>query len=156
MRCYSVAFQVALAVAFGLGLDPAFAHLVNTNVGEFYAGMLHPLTSAEHLLPAVALALFAGRCGLLPCPSAFVLLLTAVSLQRTGFGLLLVLAFSLGLAGVLTGVGLLFIKGSQLLQNAPGAAAVSRYIPAVSALVMLIIGVGITVEAVWRLASCTS
>jgi nickel/cobalt transporter (NicO) family protein len=86
--------------------------------------------------------------GLLPCPSAFVLLLTAVSLQRTGFGLLLVLAFSLGLAGVLTGVGLLFIKGSQLLQNAPRAATVSRYIPAVSALMMLIIGVGITVEAV--------
>ncbi len=86
--------------------------------------------------------------GLLPCPSAFVLLLTAVSLQRTGFGLLLVLAFSLGLAGVLTGVGLLFIKGSQLLQNAPRAVTVSRYIPAVSALMMLIIGVGITVEAV--------
>ena len=34
-----------------------WAHLVNANVGEFYAGMLHPLTSAEHLLPTLALAL---------------------------------------------------------------------------------------------------
>jgi hypothetical protein len=37
-----------------------------------------------------------------------------------------------------------------------GAAAVSRDIPAASALVLLIIGVGLTVEAVWRLAFCTS
>ena len=41
----------------------ALAHLVNTNVGEFYAGMLHPLTSAEHLLPTLALALLAVQCG---------------------------------------------------------------------------------------------
>jgi ABC-type nickel/cobalt efflux system permease component RcnA len=90
--------------------------------------------------------------GLLPCPSALVLLLTAISLQRTGFGLLLLIAFSLGLGGVLTGVGLLFLKGSQLLQDAPRVAAVSRYVPAVSAMVILILGVGITVEAIWRLA----
>ena len=91
--------------------------------------------------------------GLLPCPSALVLLLTAMSLQRTGLGLLLLIAFSLGLAGVLTGVGLLFLKGSQLLQDAPGVAAMSRYVPSVSAVVILLLGVGITVEAVWRLAS---
>jgi nickel/cobalt exporter len=91
--------------------------------------------------------------GLLPCPSALVLLLTAMSLQRTGFGLLLLIAFSLGLASVLTGVGLLFLKGSQLLRNVPGVTAMSRYIPAVSAVVILILGVGITVEAIWRLAS---
>ena len=57
------------------------------------------------------------------------------------------------MAGVLTGVGLLFLKGSQLLQASPRVAAMSRYIPAVSAVVILILGVGITVEAVWRLAS---
>ena len=41
----------------------ASAHLVNTDVGEFYAGMLHPLTSAEHQLPILALALLASQCG---------------------------------------------------------------------------------------------
>ena len=41
----------------------AWAHLVNTRVREFYAGMLHPLTSLEHLLPAVALALLVSQCG---------------------------------------------------------------------------------------------
>src|SRR5205823_4957518 len=42
--------------------------------------------------------------GLLPCPSALVVLLAAISLHRVGFGLLLVLAFSLGLAAAITGV----------------------------------------------------
>jgi nickel/cobalt transporter (NicO) family protein len=91
--------------------------------------------------------------GLLPCPSALVLLLTTIAFQRTGLGLLLLIAFSLGLASVLTGVGWLFLKGRQLLRDAPGVATASRYIPAVSALVILILGVGITVEALWRLAS---
>jgi nickel/cobalt transporter (NicO) family protein len=39
----------------------ASAHLVNTDVGEFYAGMMHPLTSAEHLLPILVLALLASQ-----------------------------------------------------------------------------------------------
>jgi len=42
---------------------PAQAHLVNTKVGPFYAGMMHPLTSLEHLLPMLALALFASSYG---------------------------------------------------------------------------------------------
>src|SRR5205085_11155238 len=47
--------------------------------------------------------------GLLPCPSALVVLLSAISLHRVGYGLLLVVAFSFGLACTLTGVGLLFV-----------------------------------------------
>lgn len=41
----------------------AFAHLVNSSVGEFYSGMLHPVTSPEHLLLLAALALLASQCG---------------------------------------------------------------------------------------------
>lgn len=85
--------------------------------------------------------------GLLPCPSALVLLLTAISLERTGLGILLVIAFSFGLAGVLTVVGLLFIKGSRLLHGVPGTNVVRRYAPAFSAFVIFIIGVLITVNA---------
>ena len=50
-------------VLLGLIPHPALAHLVNTQVGEFYAGMMHPLTSAEHLLPTLALALLASQMG---------------------------------------------------------------------------------------------
>lgn len=47
--------------------------------------------------------------GLLPCPSALVLMLSAISLNRIGYGLVLTLVFSFGLAATLTGVGLAFL-----------------------------------------------
>ena len=89
--------------------------------------------------------------GLLPCPSALVLLVTAVSINRTALGMVLVVAFSLGLAGVLTTVGLLFVKGGQLVQRAPGVATWGQLMPAGSAIVIMAIGVCLTAEAVSRL-----
>lgn len=91
--------------------------------------------------------------GLLPCPSALVLLLAAVSIQRTGFGMILVLAFSLGLAGVLTTVGLLFVKGRRLLRRTPAATAMARYVPTASAVVIMIIGLVITGRAITQILS---
>jgi hydrogenase/urease accessory protein HupE len=52
---YPAAFKMGLAFTFGMIPIPAFAHLVNTKVGEFYAGMLHPLTSVKHPFPSPAL-----------------------------------------------------------------------------------------------------
>jgi hydrogenase/urease accessory protein HupE len=46
--------KMGLALTFMIP-TPAFAHLVNTKVGEFYAGMRHPLTSVELLFPSPAL-----------------------------------------------------------------------------------------------------
>jgi nickel/cobalt exporter len=88
--------------------------------------------------------------GLLPCPSALVRLLAAVSLHRIGFGLTLVTAFSLGLAGVLTVVGLLFIKGSHLINKNPSLSAVGRLLPSMSALIICFLGGSITWSAVSR------
>ncbi|MDZ8228206.1 hypothetical protein [Nostoc sp. ChiVER01] len=44
--------------------------------------------------------------GLVPCPSALVLLLSAIALHQTAYGLILVCAFSVGLAVVLVTIGL--------------------------------------------------
>jgi urease accessory protein len=41
----------------------AEAHLVNTDLGPFYGGLVHPLTALEHLLPLMALGLLAGQQG---------------------------------------------------------------------------------------------
>ena len=89
--------------------------------------------------------------GLLPCPSALVLLLTAVSLNRVALGMVLVVAFSLGLAGVLTMVGLLFVKGSRVVQQLPWVGAWGSLLPTASALVIMLIGLWLTAEAVLRL-----
>ena len=73
--------------------------------------------------------------GLPPCPSALLALLGAVAVGRAGFGLLVV-AFSLGLAATLTGVGLLFLYAGRFLKRreSPGdGPASSRFAPAPAA-----------------------
>ena len=85
--------------------------------------------------------------GILPCPSALVVLLAAISLQRIAFGMILIFAFSIGLAAVLTAIGLLFVKARQLLDRVPTAGPVMKILPAASAFVIMILGTGITVSA---------
>jgi nickel/cobalt transporter (NicO) family protein len=65
--------------------------------------------------------------------------------------MVLVVAFSLGLAGVLTTVGLLFVKGSRLVQRLPRVTTWGQLLPAASALVIMVIGLWLTAEAVSRL-----
>ena len=86
--------------------------------------------------------------GLLPCPSALILLLSAVALQKVGFGLILIMAFSIGLAGVLTGIGLAMVYASKLFSRLPSQqAGLLKLLPAASALFITIAGIGITVKA---------
>ena len=79
------------------------------------------------------------------------LLLTAVSLNRAALGMVLVVAFSLGLAGVLTMVGLLFVKGSRVFQRLPWVGVWGSLLPPASALIIMMIGLWLTMDAVLRL-----
>jgi nickel/cobalt transporter (NicO) family protein len=81
--------------------------------------------------------------GLVPCPAALVLLLGAVSLDRLGFGMVLVLAFSAGLAVVLTGIGLLMIYARKLFERFSFEAKVPRLVPVASASIITLAGIGI-------------
>jgi ABC-type nickel/cobalt efflux system permease component RcnA len=85
--------------------------------------------------------------GLVPCPAALVLLLGAISLDRLGFGMVLVLAFSAGLAVVLTGIGLLMIYARKLFERFSFEARVPRLLPIVSASVITLAGLGIALGA---------
>ena len=85
--------------------------------------------------------------GILPCPDALIVLLSAVALGRVAFGLVLVLAFSMGLAAALSGVGLLFVYAGRLFQLSSKPGKLLRLLPAASALVIAAAGVGITVAA---------
>jgi ABC-type nickel/cobalt efflux system permease component RcnA len=85
--------------------------------------------------------------GLVPCPAALVLLLGAISLDRLGFGMVLVLAFSAGLAVVLTGIGLLMIYARKLFERFSFEARVPRLLPVVSASIITLAGVGIALGA---------
>ncbi|HEY3137618.1 MAG TPA: sulfite exporter TauE/SafE family protein [Blastocatellia bacterium] len=85
--------------------------------------------------------------GLLPCPSALVVLLSAISLHRVGYGLILVIAFSLGLATTLTAVGLAFVYAGRLIKRPVASSRLVRVLPVVSALVIACAGAAICYEA---------
>lgn len=84
--------------------------------------------------------------GLVPCPSALVLLLSSVALGRVALGLTLLAAFSAGLAVVLTSVGLIVLYARRLLPDRRKAAAsvAFRYLPVISAAIIVCIGVLMT------------
>lgn len=84
-------------------------------------------------------------------------MLGAIALNRVGFGLLLILVFSAGLAGTLTAIGLVMVRardvierlssGGKLLGRIPINHGVVRVLPAVSALFIVLAGLGITLTA---------
>ncbi len=87
--------------------------------------------------------------GLLPCPSALVVLLSAISLHRVGYGLLLVMAFSVGLASTLTVVGLAFVyAGRWLKRDNTAVNRLTRILPVLSSFVIACAGAFICVEAI--------
>ena len=86
--------------------------------------------------------------GLVPCPSALVVLLSAIALHRVAFGLLLIVAFSLGLAAVLVGIGLLLVYARTLFQRVNiGGRFAPRLIPVASALLIVATGVALILQA---------
>lgn len=84
--------------------------------------------------------------GLVPCPSGLVILLSSIAIGRVGLGILLLVGFSAGLAAVLTAIGLLVVYAKSWLPDAEAAAAspAFRYIPIVSAAVVVVLGILMT------------
>ena len=88
--------------------------------------------------------------GLLPCPTALVVLLAAISLHRVAFGLVLIVAFSIGLASVISAIGLIAIGARSTFKRVSFEGRFVRALPAVSALLVLGIGVVMTLRALAR------
>jgi ABC-type nickel/cobalt efflux system permease component RcnA len=75
-----------------------------------------------------------------PCPAALVVLLTALTLHQVGYGLIVIVAFSTGLASVLTGLGIALVHGAAWVSERPRFAVLVGYGPLVSAAVIACIG----------------
>jgi ABC-type nickel/cobalt efflux system permease component RcnA len=84
--------------------------------------------------------------GLVPCPSALVLLLFAISVGRVGLGLVLLAAFSLGLACVLMAIGMLVLYAKNWLPDSATTTRhpVFRLVPVLSAAVIVCLGLALT------------
>ncbi len=126
----------------------------------------HRVGSHSHAMPGadgeavtwrrlVGLGIFGG---MIPCPSAIVVMLSAIALHRVGFGLVLIVAFSFGLAAVLTGIGFAVVWAQRvpLLQRlmdgadrSTGAAAIIvRGLPIAAAALVCVVGVVLVTRAV--------
>ncbi|HXA03600.1 MAG TPA: hypothetical protein VNY30_02130, partial [Bryobacteraceae bacterium] len=84
--------------------------------------------------------------GLVPCPSALVLLLSSVALGRVGLGMILLLSFSAGLAVVLMSIGILVLYAKHWLPDSERTARhpAFRLIPVFSAAIVMCIGLVMT------------
>lgn len=90
----------------------------------------------------------------MPSPSALLVLLGAIALGRTWFGLLLVVAYGLGMAAMLTGAGLLLVRARNLFDRrragrapSPRLLAVGRLIPLATSAVIVVAGLTVAARA---------
>jgi len=98
---------------------------------------------------------FAG--GLVPNPSALVVLLGAIALGRTWFGLLLVVAYGVGMAVTLTSAGLLLVRARGLLDRFSWSSPTgritrfTRFLPLVTASIIIAAGAFLAANAIAKL-----
>jgi nickel/cobalt transporter (NicO) family protein len=85
--------------------------------------------------------------GLVPCPSAMVLLLAAVALNKTAYGMLLVVVFSVGLALTLTAVGLMFLYARNRFSKPSSGGRWRHWLPVMSAGTITVLGAALCVGA---------
>jgi nickel/cobalt transporter (NicO) family protein len=93
-----------------------------------------------------------ASAGLLPCPSALVVLLAALAQHQVPLGLGLIVVFSLGLAATLTGLGLVVVYAQRLTAKLRVPGRVVGVLPALSSLAIVAIGIVMTAKALPQVA----
>ena len=88
-----------------------------------------------------------ASAGLIPCPSALVVLLGAIAQHQVALGLLLIVAFSAGLAATLTALGIAVVHASRLTARVRPASRLVTVLPAASAAVIVAAGALLTMRA---------
>lgn len=85
--------------------------------------------------------------GIVPCPSALVVLLSAIAFHQVGFGLVLILAFSAGLAATLVAIGLLMVYLGGMMARFNHFGPLRRLLPVLSAAGVTLLGGAIAIGA---------
>ena len=86
--------------------------------------------------------------GIVPCPAALVVLLGALAIHRIAFGMFLIVAFSVGLAGVLVSFGLAMVYARRFINRFESRGPLTeRWLPLASSAVITVIGVTIAIQS---------
>jgi ABC-type nickel/cobalt efflux system permease component RcnA len=124
------------------------SHAPGESHSHWFSAPTERATAVDRPLSLRELCMLGITGGIVPCPAALVVLLSAFSLHRIGFGLFLITAFSFGLAAVLVIVGLTMVYAKRAISSrvSSGSAAL-RYLPFLSSAFMVAIGIGIAASA---------
>ncbi|MBC8458334.1 MAG: sulfite exporter TauE/SafE family protein, partial [Deltaproteobacteria bacterium] len=85
--------------------------------------------------------------GIVPCPDALIVLLLAVAVHRIAFGLIIIGAFSVGLAAVLVTIGILIVVAKPLIDRFTGAGVWMQRLPVISAVIIIVLGFAIALKS---------
>jgi nickel/cobalt transporter (NicO) family protein len=112
---------------------------------------LHALPDDVPPLSRRGLVLLGASGGLLPSPSAFLVLSTGLFAGRAGFALVLVAAFSVGLAATITAIGIAIVRGrdlalARLVEASRRTRALLAAVPLASAALICLVGVVLVVR----------
>ena len=86
--------------------------------------------------------------GIVPCVDALIGLLFAISLNKLVWGLIILSAFSLGLAAVLVAIGILMVMAKPLMQRFTGEGVWLQRLPIFSAAVVILLGAVLVFKAI--------
>jgi len=89
-----------------------------------------------------------ASAGVIPYPSAVVVLLVALSQPQVALGFVLITAFSVCLAATITGIGLAVVYARSLTARLGVGGRLTTVLPSVSALVIVVVGCVLTARAV--------
>jgi nickel/cobalt transporter (NicO) family protein len=134
--------------------DHGHAHHPDHHPGAFVHTHTHNGHTHSHEMPASRITLgsliaLGASGGLVPCPSALILLLSAIALGHAALGLFLLVGFSAGLALVLMAIGALVLYARHLLPKSESAGQhpAFRLVPVFSAVVVVVLGLLMTLTA---------
>jgi nickel/cobalt exporter len=153
-RVYPWLGLVSGLIAFALGASLLVARLGSwsgTHGGPDHhhpsadgtAGHGHPHQAPPEVLTRRSLTAIAVAGGMLPSPTALVVLLAAVALDRIAYGLALIGAFSLGLATALVVVGLVALRARDVVAGKMSGKT-ARVVPVFSAASIALLGLVLT------------
>jgi ABC-type nickel/cobalt efflux system permease component RcnA len=116
--------------------------VTTTSTGGAAAPAVKPVSMRQLLILGIT-------GGMVPCPAALVVLLSAIALHRIAFGFFLIAAFSFGLAAVLIGIGLLMVHAGRLVSRLnPNSRMMRRQLPLLSAAFITIVGMAVVTQSV--------
>jgi nickel/cobalt exporter len=139
---------VSGALVLGVGAGVLRSRVQRARRHSHSHGHHHDSHHHEHDLSWKGLLGMGTAAGLIPCPSALVVLLAAIAQHEVALGLLLIVTFSVGLAGTLTGLGLAVVYARRVIPSGMASGRLAAALPAASALLIVAVGAVLTVKAI--------